>query len=260
MKDFHFIAGLPRSGSTLLCSILNQNPDFKATHTSNLPGVVDEYLKNFSKFFEHYDKALLQHRIDSSVEGLFRYFYKEENIVFDKDRGWTLLFPYINKIFPQSRIIFPVRNIIDIFSSIELQHRRTETFFYKSNLSFSVSNERIKILFKSLISSVLQALEECLFRELMDKILIVDYKSLVKDPHNTLDSIHSFLNYPEYQYDFNHIVSTAEENNDGNLKYPHKVKSKLSYVTHHNVLSASQEEFLKEEIKPYKDLLGNSND
>ena len=37
-KNVHFISGMPRSGSTLLCNILNQNPRFHATGTS---GVLD---------------------------------------------------------------------------------------------------------------------------------------------------------------------------------------------------------------------------
>ena len=40
MTDIHMIAGLPRSGSTLLCNILNQNPRFHATSTSGILEIV----------------------------------------------------------------------------------------------------------------------------------------------------------------------------------------------------------------------------
>ncbi len=40
MKTIHFVAGLPRSGSTLLCNILNQNPKFHATATSGILDIV----------------------------------------------------------------------------------------------------------------------------------------------------------------------------------------------------------------------------
>ena len=36
-RKFHFISGMPRSGSTLLAAILNQNPRFRAGMTSPLP-------------------------------------------------------------------------------------------------------------------------------------------------------------------------------------------------------------------------------
>src|SRR5215475_4066140 len=37
---FHFISGLPRSGSTLLAAILNQNPRFRAGMTSPLADIM----------------------------------------------------------------------------------------------------------------------------------------------------------------------------------------------------------------------------
>ena len=39
MKTFFFISGLPRSGSTLLSSILKQNPDFYADISSPVEGL-----------------------------------------------------------------------------------------------------------------------------------------------------------------------------------------------------------------------------
>ena len=40
MKNFNIITGMPRSGSTLLCNILSQNPAFHAGATSPLPEMV----------------------------------------------------------------------------------------------------------------------------------------------------------------------------------------------------------------------------
>ena len=46
-KKINVICGLPRSGSTLLCNILNQNPDFHASSTSPLAqtlGALSQFL------------------------------------------------------------------------------------------------------------------------------------------------------------------------------------------------------------------------
>src|SRR5438874_8813939 len=40
VRKFHFISGLPRSGSTLLAAILNQNPRFRAGMTSPLADIM----------------------------------------------------------------------------------------------------------------------------------------------------------------------------------------------------------------------------
>ena len=39
--ELHFLAGLPRSGSTLLAAILNQNPAAKVSSTSELVNILD---------------------------------------------------------------------------------------------------------------------------------------------------------------------------------------------------------------------------
>ena len=39
-KEIFFINGMPRSGSTLLCNILAQNPEFHTTPTSGLSEIV----------------------------------------------------------------------------------------------------------------------------------------------------------------------------------------------------------------------------
>jgi len=47
LQTFHFIAGLPRSGSTLLAALLRQNPRFQAGMTSPVgalfAGVVGQF-------------------------------------------------------------------------------------------------------------------------------------------------------------------------------------------------------------------------
>ena len=49
MKTYHFLAGLPRSGSTVLASILNQNPEVYVTPTSPM---LDLLVKNQDNFWE----------------------------------------------------------------------------------------------------------------------------------------------------------------------------------------------------------------
>ena len=50
MKNLHLIAGLPRSGSTLLCNLLNMNSKFHATPTS----YVIDMLRNEKPVYVHW--------------------------------------------------------------------------------------------------------------------------------------------------------------------------------------------------------------
>ena len=40
MESFNVVCGLPRSGSTLLCNLLNQNPEVYASSTSIVPVIL----------------------------------------------------------------------------------------------------------------------------------------------------------------------------------------------------------------------------
>ena len=120
-KKFYFVAGMPRSGSTLLCNILNQNPRFHATATS---GVLDLLLlmRNNLEFilelkFLQDDKAKL--RVLQSVLPSF-YANVTKPIIFDKSRGWPAHIEMAEKLIGEKvKIIVPVRDVRDILSSFE---------------------------------------------------------------------------------------------------------------------------------------------
>jgi sulfotransferase len=63
MKKLHLIAGLPRSGSTLLCNILNMNPNFYATPTSPLIDVI----RNIRSTFSHNVTFKTQNRLEQVI-------------------------------------------------------------------------------------------------------------------------------------------------------------------------------------------------
>ena len=54
MSQFHFISGLPRSGSTLLAGILKQNPRFHAAMSSPVAGLVNGALEQMGAASESY--------------------------------------------------------------------------------------------------------------------------------------------------------------------------------------------------------------
>ena len=43
MKTYHLLAGLPRSGNTLLSAILNQNPDIYSSPLSPITGMLWDF-------------------------------------------------------------------------------------------------------------------------------------------------------------------------------------------------------------------------
>src|SRR4030043_168670 len=88
----HFISGLPRSGSTLLCNVLAQNPRFYATQTSGMLEVLFSIRNQWDKYIEMkaMENGLSERRKIAVLQGIVSAFYADVDrpIVFDKSRGW----------------------------------------------------------------------------------------------------------------------------------------------------------------------------
>ena len=92
MKTIHFVAGLPRSGSTLLCNILLQNPAIYASGTSGIPevlrGIRDgwELVSPFRAMTAADSRAALVGTLRGALHGYYDRI--ERPVVLDRSRAW----------------------------------------------------------------------------------------------------------------------------------------------------------------------------
>jgi len=119
-KTFYFMAGLPRSGSTLLSSILNQNPRFYSGPSSPVLGAMFAVEQDFmgNELYHGYPKP---DQVREIIGNIPHHFYSDvqQPVVFDKNRAWTARVPYIEGyIGEQAKILVPVRRIDEILTSI----------------------------------------------------------------------------------------------------------------------------------------------
>ena len=123
------MAGLPRSGSTLLKSILDQNPNIHANPVSPVMELMyhtEEYLKKSEQYLG-YPKPQNAYKIISSF--IENYYYeREEDIIIDHCRAWPNNIERIKTyITPNPKIICPVRDIAEILTSfITMVHRNDD--------------------------------------------------------------------------------------------------------------------------------------
>ena len=136
-KHFHFISGLPRSGSTLLCNILNQNPRFQATSTSGVLDMLLAIRNNWNNIVEF--KATRNEFAKIRVlRGMLESFYADidKPVIFDKSRGWPgFLEMAENLIGNKAKVLVPVRDIREVLSSFEKLYR-------KESVSGQISQEK----------------------------------------------------------------------------------------------------------------------
>jgi len=95
MKTLFFLSGLPRSGSTLLGSILSQHPELQATPTSPLADLLCWIDDGFTKLDIQYtyDKQQIQYNTYNSILENFYNQYPSFNKIVDSDTNrlyWSL--------------------------------------------------------------------------------------------------------------------------------------------------------------------------
>lgn len=92
MKKLYFLAGLPRSGSTVLAALLNQHPELHTTATSGLLGILTAMLRAW----EECEPARIgtdripQEKGDA-IKALCEVKCRDtdKNIILNKERGWV---------------------------------------------------------------------------------------------------------------------------------------------------------------------------
>ena len=88
--DLVFLSGLPRSGSTILTSLLNQHNDLHATTTSPVLGMILNFGVNWEGQVVHQveDKNEQQKKDMQKSMLLNAHSHFDKPMVVDKNRGW----------------------------------------------------------------------------------------------------------------------------------------------------------------------------
>ena len=102
-RPFHFITGLPRSGSTLLSGILLQNPRFHAGMTSLVGSLCSAVLGQVSAGTE-FAPVVDRDKRRALLRGLVDSYYADvdKEVIFDTNRAWSAMLPLVRDLFPQA--------------------------------------------------------------------------------------------------------------------------------------------------------------
>lgn len=218
-KTFYFIAGLPRSGSSVLSAILNQNPRFYSGPSSPVVPtmlILENSLSN-DELFLAYPKIDQGKQIIASVLPQY-YSDRSEPVIFDKNRSWTLRMEYISGYFDiKPKVICPVRSSDEILASfISMLHRNPyqvngkinfiDEMLVKNNIPLTDVN-RCELLaspngilgqsFESLKKALMEGYDSCLH--------LVEYNDLVNNPQETMQKIYEFLDEDLFEHSFDNL-------------------------------------------------------
>lgn len=263
MKKILYLAGLPRSGSTLLCNILNCNKKIHATPSSPLCHMVQGIRKQWSNDtfllsqldnnFENINKKLR-----SATNGLIYSWHRDiqEDIVIDKNRGWLFSLELLKHLDPEFKIILTLRDLRKIYASIEKRHRKTILLEFPDNLEVNLVDVRANQLFAEggLIGSILKGLYNIGdIPDISKHIYIWRYEDFIKSPEKTTESLFSFIGVENCEIDFNNIPQTTHESDSHyRMKYPHIISKSIKEPEDYSISPRIANEIIKRNIDFYR--------
>lgn len=242
MKNYHFISGLPRSGSTLLSTILNQNPNFYADISSPLARFVRRIV---TESFQGpgYKLQCDENRRIKLIQGLVENYHydKTEEVCFNTNRGWTALIELLNISHPNSKIICCVRDINQILDSFELLFRKNP--FSLSSMYSEDDAQSVYSRCDSLMNPghtlrfAYDCLKEAITGNCRQNLFLIEYELLCSDPEMILKALYNFLDETYFDHDFNNLEASYDEfDDDANIAGLHKIRKELKYTQRTSII------------------------
>jgi sulfotransferase len=218
-KTYHFMAGLPRSGSTVLSALLNQNPDIYSSPQTDLVGMLYE-LESKIPNYESYKAKLMHPNFASVLYGMADSFYDpiDKPIVIDKNRGWGTPYNWDNLslyVNPEGKVILTMRPILEVLASfIKVAQKTTKATGSMPYLNDNLWVTHYRDVTDAQVDNIMASNGEMdraifaianLLKNHKKRVRVVWFDDLMTNPIGTLDSIHEFLGLDLFDYNFNNI-------------------------------------------------------
>lgn len=214
-KTIHMISGLPRSGSTLLCNILAQNPEMHSTPTSACHEALFVLRNAWGEWVEHRAAKSLSNNLQPVLNATINAYHNTDRpVVIDKGRGWLSLIELAEFALDRKvKIIVPVRGIPQILSSFEKLHRKTQAKDQGNYFQAQTIQGRSEHLLgaEQVLGLAYNRLKDAMMRGLGDRLCLVEFDDLTHNPKETLEDIYKFLELPNFEHDFTSVEQYTHE-------------------------------------------------
>jgi len=262
VKDFFFLAGLQRSGATILSSVLNQNPNVWVSPASPLFRFMKKALP-----FHNEIEALDYDRnaaINNTIMAMPHSFYadKEAKHIIDKNLNWPsdagveIIGKYITK---NVKIICPVRNILDILASFDTiinlnpesnNNKIDIQVIEESQSHLPMADRRAEWLMRydKDIPLCLGYLRYAMIPEFRHIFHFVEYDEFITNPQQEIEKVYEFLGIEKYNHEFENIEDPTgiSELSFTGIKNLHKIRPSIKKISKN-----PEDIFLPETIKRF---------
>jgi len=224
-KRIYFLAGLPRSGSTLLANILAQHPQIHVTPTS---GVVDMLVQVRNGWDRNDAFQAMERKLSERVKGnvlramLQAYFsHVDQPICIDKNRYWAEFLEMGAELVggrDRVKVLVTVRYLRDVFASFESLYRKTSALGQlpqEANmaLKFKTALGRAEVFIDDAqpVGRAYNAIRDAVTRGWKDRMHFIDYEDLTRRPKAVMERIYGFLGEEPHEHEFEHVEQVTFE-------------------------------------------------
>lgn len=246
LPKFVGVTGLPRAGSTLLCQLLAQHPDINCEgHSSPLCNTllgIRRMISDDTFFLSQLDNNFESSyaHLATAMQGFLQGWYKEANeaVVVDKNRAWLHAIELLLHIQPEAKLIVCIRELGQIYGSIEAQHQKTILLDFIDHLADYDRFGRADILFakdKS-IGAPLTSLHAVpdLPKHVQERLYFVRFEDMMANPTACMSHIYAWLGLSPYEIQPEKIATGIRESDSHyRMKYLHKQSEKITQPKPH---------------------------
>lgn len=245
MQELYFISGLPRAGTTLLASILRQNPKFWSHVESPTGQIFVDMVSSMSAQRNEAHWFLRDEQRLALLRSIFESYYEHtaQTVVFDNNRKWCANLDTLGKAFPDAKVLVCVRNpaaIIDSFEKTVRSNPGIVSIIHGDRANLTVYDRLNNYMAPDgVVGWALKALRDAYFGPQRDKLVIVRYDDLARFPNDVMRGIHDALGEAPFDYDFEHIDQLPDiDTFDRSLGMPglHRLNPKVAYDPRPSIL------------------------
>jgi sulfotransferase len=247
-SNFVGVTGLPRAGSTLLCQLLAHHPEIHCEgHSSPLCNMLLGIRRMVSD--DQFFLAQLDNTFDASyghlvaaMQGFLRGWHHDGTgkTVVDKNRAWLHCVELLLHIEPQARLIVCLRELGQIYGSIEAQHQRTIAIDFIDHLADFDRMGRADMLFAKdkAIGAPLISVHAVLDlpKAVQDRLYFVRFEDLMDRPVACMSHIFKWLDLPPFEIDPAKLdLGVRESDSHYRMKYLHTRSDKVGSPKSHEI-------------------------
>jgi sulfotransferase len=241
-KRIYFLAGLPRSGSTLLANILAQHPQIHVTPTS---GVVDMlvHVRNGwdrNDAFQAMERKLSEQIKETVLRAMLRAYFAhvDKPVCIDKNRYWAEFLEMGANLVggrDKVKVLVTVRDLRDVVASFEMLYRRTSALGQVTQeanmaLKFKTALGRAEVFIDDAqpVGRAYNAIRDAVTRGWKDRMHFIDYEDLTRRPKEVMEGIYRFLGEEPCEHDFENVEQvTFEDDFVYGFKDLHVIRQKV---------------------------------